>query len=602
MSSAPGPSPIQQAGQLATNLRLTAHTVWDHLTDDPVVLALQTARRLPQRPVHAVARRVADTVRGTDSTVGNIAAAVNGDTVRLEANLADAVARRNELPAGTARRLAEVATAVGDVEAARQLLEVLPDTSAAAAARARLAWHLGSMTEAVELLAGRGGPAAALHRRYASELDVYAGSRPAVTAPRGYRPADGRIMHVLTNSLPHTGSGYAQRSHSILTALAEDGWDVSATTRIGYPVQVGKPLAADQDVVDGLTYRRILPPAIRGGLSGRIQQYADALAGIVGQVRPALLHTTTDFLNAVVVRAVAEAHGIPWVYEVRGQLADTWASGRPAEARTSERYRYFKEREADVARSADAVVTLGEAMKSELVAAGVEAARIRICPNAVGEAFLAEPLEPSAAQAALGLDPGWTYVGTVSSIVAYEGLDDLLSAFALLHAQHPRTRLLVAGDGAALPALKHQAVSLGIADRVVFAGRVPREKAHLYHQALSVFAVPRKDLEVTRQVTPLKSVEASASGRPVVATDLPALAELVHDGVNGRRFAPGDVADLAAKLGELLSDREEAARLGHAGRAWALEERTWSANAEKYEQVYRGLLERPDEPSAARGE
>ena len=79
-----------------------------------------------------------------------------------------------------------------------------------------------------------------------------------------------------------------------------------------------------------------------------------------------------------------------------------------------------------------------------------------------------------------------------------------------------------------------KSAALGLSERTIFTGRVRPEQARLYHLALDVFVVPRKDSAVTQAVTPLKPVEALASGRPVVASDLDALREIVHDGVNGR--------------------------------------------------------------------
>ena len=101
--------------------------------------------------------------------------------------------------------------------------------------------------------------------------------------------------------------------------------------------------------------------------------------------------------------------------------------------------------------------------------------------------------------------------------------------------------------------------------------------------------VPRRDLPVTRAVTPMKTVEASASARPVVASDLPALAELVQDGVTGLLVPPGDDAALADTLSGLLADPGRRQRLGDAGRAWALRTRTWQHNAEAYTAVYAAL-------------
>ena len=150
-------------------------------------------------------------------------------------------------------------------------------------------------------------------------------------------------------------------------------------------------------------------------------------------------------------------------------------------------------------------------MKANIVAAGIPGEKIIIAPNAVGGAFLDQPRVRADARRELGLPEDGLYIGTVSSLVAYEGLDDLVRAFALLAPEFPQLRLLIVGDGVAAPALQEQVRGLGLADRAIFTGRVPRDQTPLYHQALDVFVVPRKDLDVTRAVTPLKPVEALAS-------------------------------------------------------------------------------------------
>jgi glycosyltransferase involved in cell wall biosynthesis len=239
--------------------------------------------------------------------------------------------------------------------------------------------------------------------------------------------------------------------------------------------------------------------------------------------------------------------------------------------------------------SADLVVTLGESMKDNIVAMGVPESKILICPNAVGGAYLSEPLDQGEARLALGLDPNGLYIGTVSSLVDYEGLDDLVTAFALLARRLPQLKLVLVGDGTAAPALQDQVRRLGLSERTIFTGRVPAEQARLYHLALDIFVVPRKDLAVTRAVTPLKPVEALASGRPVVASNLDALREIVHDGVNGRVADAEDPGGLAEVLYELLDDEGLRKRLGAAGRQEVLATRTWQANAQAYIRAYENL-------------
>lgn len=569
---------------LFRNLRLTAATAVQHLDDDPVLLLLQLSRRLPASIVQRIVGFAGGLARGP--LAGALTAHIRGDSTRRDAILDKAY--DDGVSDAAAARLADVALAANNPLRADMLLE---RAGAASGTRARRRWYDGDMTGAVAELTSAG-----LHRkarRLESELRVFRGWTPTLEAVQGYKPQPQTVLHVLTNSLPHTGSGYAQRSHSILKAQHDLGWNVHAATRLGYPVQVGKLFAENKDVVDGVTYHRLIPARMPAGFDERLQAQAEMLLQLALLVRPTVLHTTTHFVNGLVTRAIADALGIPWVYEVRGQLADTWASTRHDAARSSERYKLFTECEAAVTESAALVVTLGEAMKQQILDAGSVRREVLLCPNAVGDEFLEEPIDSHAARALLGLPSEGVFVGTVSSLVDYEGLDILIRAVALLVQEKFKVRCLIVGDGAAHAALQQLARELGIASQVTFTGRVPRGRAHLYHQALDIFVVPRRDLEVTRTITPLKPVEAMAAARPVVASDLPALNEIVEDSVTGTLVTPESAEALAGAVKAMIDDgacvSQDAIAMGAAGRQQVLTERTWERNAVGLLATYNGL-------------
>lgn len=570
---------------------LVVRTVLDHVRDDPALLGLQISRRLPLR-VRLGLGRLAGTLPGRAGMVfGAVGLAAAGRT----ADLLDHVDAATPAAAPRDRvRLADVLIAAHEPSRAAELLTTVPDTTPGlAAARARLAWHHGHISEAVGTL-GPTGRDGVVRARLAAEHRALQGNHLPLTAGAHarageYRPRAGTALFVLTNSLPHTGSGYAQRSHSLACALRDEGWDVEAVTRLGWPVQTGVLTAARRDVVDGIVYHRLLPSRLAHGFDARLAQQAEMLLNLVLERRPAVLHTTTHWVNAVVTRAVADAVGVPWVYEVRGQLADTWASTRGPEARASERYALFTAREQEAVLTADGVVTLGAAMARRIIDAGVPEDDVVLSPNGVGGAFLDEPEDRSAARGRLGLADDQEIVGTVSSVVPYEGLDDLVRAVALLAPVRPKLRLAVVGDGTALPALRRLATELGVGDRLIAPGRVDRSLAPVWHRALDLFCVPRKDTEVTRAVTPMKPLEAMASARPVLVSDLPALSEIVQDRATGRTLAPEAPAVWAEAITALLDDPAEAHALGARARAWVLQHRTWAADARRYDTLYRRL-------------
>ncbi|PYI39599.1 glycosyltransferase WbuB [Arthrobacter psychrolactophilus] len=569
------------------NLVLAAGTALNHLSDDPVVLALQISRRLPTSIVMPAAKLMIRTFPHSTATHSMLASFVTGDIDALEVKLSDALTR--DISANRARLAADVALAAGRPDWADQFLPLAKPSKRFPATEARREWYSGNMESAIAALAGQRGAMKRHRERLAGEQRTFSGWTPELPSTP-MAPIRGRVLHLLTNSLPHTSSGYAQRSHSIMLAQQQAGREVLAVTRLGYPVQVGKVLAAGEDIIDGVCYRRMIPSNLARTPDARMQQEAEALLKIVVEFRPEILHTTTHFANGLVVNAVAKAANIPWVYEVRGQLADTWASTRGESAKNSERYQLFQAAEARVMQDADAVVTLGETMLAGIVAQGISSEKVILGPNAVGGDFLAEPGTPEAAREKLGLDPSLNYIGTVSSLVDYEGLDHLVDAFSLLAPQFPKLRLLIVGGGTAGPALRDQAAKLGLSDRVIFTGRVAREVTSEYHQSMDIFVVSRKDLDVTKAVTPLKPVEALASARPVVASDLPALREIVTPGENGMLSPANNPKALASTLAILLRDETLRQRLGASGRQSVLKNRTWAANAQRYAERYEELI------------
>ncbi|TLM72959.1 glycosyltransferase [Pseudarthrobacter sp. NamB4] len=573
---------------LFRNLRLTCQAVADNLGDDPFQFLLQVSRRLPAGVVTPAVRLVLTAApAGATSTPVVVAEMLSGNLAGVKRRLQLAL-ERNKSPR-VAVKLAEIALAANEPAYADKFLALSSGSTGHAAALARRFWYSGAVTEATDVLEGAPGSATrqkGQRARLKSEQALLSGWAPTLPhAPM--EPVPDRVLHLLTNSLPHTRSGYAERSHSVLLAQQDAGWETLAVTRIGYPLLVGKLGARQEDSVDGVRYRRLLPASLAANPAGRLQQQAEETLRLALEFRPSVIHTTTHFINGLVAKAVADALGIPWVYEVRGQLADTWASTRGPEAKESERYKLFREREAGIMRSADLVITLGQAMKDNIVAAGVPEAKIVIAPNAVGGEYLVRPPEVSEARTLLGLEQDVQIIGTVSSLVPYEGLDDLISAFTFLAPTNPHLRLLIVGSGVSLPALQDQARRSGFGDRVVFTGLVPAGRARAYHQALDIFVVPRKNLDVTRSVTPLKPVEAMASARPVVASALPALSEIVEDGHTGLLVAPEDPAALAKALDSLLADATLRKAMGRHGRDRVLATRTWAANAAATVQAYR---------------
>lgn len=584
----------------ARNIRLLVDAAVQHLHDDPTLLVIQISRRLPMAVRTRAGRALLDAGRLIPRGRGAAAlgAVMAGETARAE-ELVEAGRRSRS------RLLGEMAVMLDRVD-------LVPD-GAPAGTRARAAWARGDLDGALHILetSGRGGSAQARRLRSERELlDPETRLAAHAPAPRASMRATGdrmRVLHLLTNSLPHTQSGYALRSHHILTSLRGHGIESLALTRAGYPVMVGKAFASQEDVLDGIRYRRALPARLGATPRERLEQQVEEAVRLVAQFRPQVIHATTDYRNALVAQAVSDATGIPWVYEVRGLMEQTWIASHPrpegrAEAAASQRAAFTAAREGQLAAAAAGVVTLGGAMASALVERGVPEASIQLVPNGVDETLLAETLEVHSARRAVGLElpDGAFVVGGVSAVVPYEGHEVLLRAAKILvgSAASPGPlrdylHVMIVGDGTTAPALHTLARELGIEDRVHLPGKVPREQARQWVQAMDVVAVPRLDLEVTRSVTPQKPVEAMALGRPVIVSDLPALRETVTDGdgvVRAELVPAEDAAALATAIHALWSQPERRKLLAEVGRTLA-RERTWPALMRRYAAVYQRAMD-----------
>ena len=213
-------------------------------------------------------------------------------------------------------------------------------------------------------------------------------------------------------------------------------------------------------------------------------------------------------------------------------------------------------------------------------------------PNAVDtrEFRLGGAPDP-ALRATLGLD-GATVVGFAGSFYAYEGLDLLLDAAALLVPRHPSLRVLLVGGGPQEEALRAQAARRGLGDRVVFTGRVPHAEVQRYYDLIDVLAYPRHRMRLTELVTPLKPLEAMAQGRMFVASDVGGHRELVRDGETGFLFPAGDADALARTIEQVLARRADWPRVREQARRFVETERTWARSVARYESVYSELLRR----------
>lgn len=179
------------------------------------------------------------------------------------------------------------------------------------------------------------------------------------------------------------------------------------------------------------------------------------------------------------------------------------------------------------------------------------------------------------------LGPGAPVVGLMTRLVPGKGLSELLEAARLLLNQGPY-RFVVGGEGPLRAALEEHARRLGIAEHVSFPGFVADDVAFLSQLDVSVLPSYKEGL-------PYTVLEAMAAGRPVVASCVGGIPEVITDGQNGRLVRPGDVAALARALAETVMP-ERLSTLSAAARETIRSRFSHAGMVRAIEQVYKSIL------------
>ncbi|HMU64518.1 MAG: TIGR04063 family PEP-CTERM/XrtA system glycosyltransferase [Nitrosomonas sp.] len=398
-----------------------------------------------------------------------------------------------------------------------------------------------------------------------------------------------RILHILDHSIP-LHSGYTFRTRSILKAQRALGWETFhlTSTKQGLTNSL-------EEVIDNFHFYRtpvnnrfintlpiINQIAVMTSLTQRLNEVVDI-------VKPDILHAHSPVLNAIPALYVGNKKGIPVVYEVRAFWEDAAVDHGTSNA-GGLRYRLTHGLETYALKRANAITTICEGLRNDIVERGIEAHKVTTIPNAVDLAQFSmnHSIDQSLKQR-LGLQDK-RVIGFIGSFYAYEGLEILLRSLPSLLPIYPNLQLLLVGGGPQENFLKQTAQTLGIQDKVIFTGRVPHEQVEKYYDLIEVLVYPRLSMRLTDLVTPLKPLEAMAQGKLFIASDVGGHRELIRDGETGLLFKSGDPDALAKKIIYLLNTPDLWKSLIQAGRAYVENERNWQNSVARYKTVYNQLL------------
>ncbi len=364
------------------------------------------------------------------------------------------------------------------------------------------------------------------------------------------------------------------------------GWHVVALTGPKHNLYAESPIEGDgEDYVRAPftgVFRRAPGPLKQLGVVTALRK---AVFRLCEETSFDVLHAHSPSLNGIAALSVGRKLRIPVVYEMRASWEDA-AVDHGTSAYGGMRYQLTRASETQVLRRADAVVTICDGLRDEICSRGIAAEKVTVVPNAVDTTAF-RPTDERDAELKRRFDAAGRVVITFcGSFYSYEGLSLLVDAVGALASSKPEILLLLAGGGEQERQLADEIRSRDLSGHIRMLGRVPQSTVNELYMVADACVFPRHKNRLTDMVTPLKPLEAMASGGVVVASSVGGHRELVTDGETGFLFEADDVDSLVRVLDRTL-DMAPNLDVRKAGRDFVVLNRTWKSTCAGYLDTYR---------------
>jgi len=346
----------------------------------------------------------------------------------------------------------------------------------------------------------------------------------------------------------------------------------------------GYKVTPRDDILDGVQVmyprylrppgRRCHAPSTLAMCVGGVDQTVRAL---VKQFRPALIHAHTATPAGYAGLRLGRKYGLPVVVNLRGSDINVY----PFQDRWTFRLT------AKVLANADRVLAVSE--KLATVAESIATPRQSIETVHTGcdlEEFAFDATARTAIRQRLRIPVGSVVLAFVGNLRKEKGVDELMVAFrTLVKSGMDELQIVFVGTGVRQKELMVAAENSGVGDKAHFVGRVPHKEIPTWLSASDIVVLPS-----WREGLPNVIVEAMACERPVVATRVGGIPEVVEDGISGVLVDRSDVCALTEAIGGLITDATKRRAMGHAGRRIVAQRFSWQENAEKTIKIYEEVL------------
>jgi len=297
------------------------------------------------------------------------------------------------------------------------------------------------------------------------------------------------------------------------------------------------------------------------------------------------------------------------VLELNGLFSEDWKSGKKLYVGIKKLYVGIKNivwsyLEIFVAKKADAVIAVAQGIKDILIQRGGDRNKIFVIPNGANVDMFRQ-INNSAAINELrnhhSISENDYIVAFIGNLAPHHGIEYLIKSAPLVLNVLPNTKFLIVGDGAIKKELINLSERIGVSDEIIFTGRVSYEIVPLYINMADVCVAPFIRARNERiGLSPLKIYEYLACGKPVVASDIKGVGDLLRHSNAGIAVTPEDPVELANAIIKLLKDEELRRQMGENGRKVVVNNYSWEHTAKKTIEVFKKILNKKGDYSSAR--
>jgi glycosyltransferase involved in cell wall biosynthesis len=267
-------------------------------------------------------------------------------------------------------------------------------------------------------------------------------------------------------------------------------------------------------------------------------------------------------MNSFLPFLIARLYGTPSVYEIPNDPFLAYESSKFVR-------RIFQTLTDKAAMAlSNRIVVLSEWSKKRLSQmGGITPSKILVTPSGT-DTNIFRPLNKTDCCEEIGLDPSLLYIGYAGSFFDYEGVDVLIDSAPFILNRFPKTNFLLVGDGPMTDNWKARISLKGLQDSFIFTNRVPYTEVHKYIGAMDICVAPHH--KETNQASPVKLFDYMACGRPIVATDIEVVREIVGDTECALMVSPENPYVLAQALIYLIENERNREDMGIEGRAYVV--------------------------------